>query len=139
MHVKNPHNEDEIWFVPIDIEHEADVKKRCIRCNQEFLERDNIGKYKCRYHNGWVRHNKVWSCCNQPYDPYRNNGCRRCDHTDYPYRDCKKLRMVNVGALKRLKIDKPLKDSVKEVLLLKNSKSNEKSHDDYVLIIKTFE
>lgn len=138
MHVKNPHNDGEVWFV-VDIEREATAVRKCARCDVEFKEADNVGRYRCAYHPGWVRHGAAWSCCDRPYIRHVNNGCKRCDHTEYPYRDSYKLRMVNVGALKRLGIEKPLKESVKEVFLLKDGNAGGNTHDDYVLIIKTFE
>jgi len=57
-------------------------KRVCFRCGAIFVERDNMGQWKCTYHPGRIC-DHVWDCCNQPVQPgtlYYSNGCKGADH-----------------------------------------------------------
>lgn len=55
----------------------------CVRCQAEFREIANVGRWYCKMHTGdfIVKRDvpKHWSCCGQQY--YGSPGCVRADHT----------------------------------------------------------
>jgi len=65
--------------------------RHCRRCDTPYLEINNLGAWKCRYHPGdvsavWAdRPRHTWTCCGAHDDPcplrtHADTGCVKCDH-----------------------------------------------------------
>lgn len=53
------------------------VDAKCRSCGSIYKPLDNIGRWQCRWHPGYIRADQTYSCCGR-----RNGlGCKRCDHS----------------------------------------------------------
>jgi hypothetical protein len=64
------------------------AERRCAYCGGEYVERDNVGRWECRFHGGRRQRDPTrrdystlyrWTCCLQADEA---PGCRRCDHSE---------------------------------------------------------
>jgi hypothetical protein len=78
---------------------------KCARCSKKYLMIDNIGKYNCLQHTGYITVNGVFSCCGvyangardakdyyntkRPIGTSNELGCNPCSHVSkYKEKDC---------------------------------------------------
>jgi hypothetical protein len=138
MKVELKTREGVVWVVE-DYTHESHYIHTCIRCNKQYNETNNIGRYNCRYHSGKTDHDGKWTCCNKNVSLVHNNGCKKCDHTPYVYSSDRVLRSVPMSLFEN-DFAPPLPEAIAETRLIKNTNDFITDHvvENMFLLVKTF-
>lgn len=53
-------------------------KRRCVFCNVEYKNIDNIGRWQCVWHPLPLQPDNTYECCGRPGS---TRGCKPCDHS----------------------------------------------------------
>ncbi len=111
----------------------------CKRCNVQYTEAQNIGRWECAMHTlPYIHKDGYYPCCRKS-----NLGCIRCDHIfdlnkPYPNSECK--REVGGGIMIFHVKKENLEEILPPVILLYNTVSKcilvDPDNSDYVYVLR---